>query len=108
MKKINEGDDKSVISLVDVVERGYANLSRLSIEKEMSNTITLSLIEEKLPSNVKREWSKLVNKEDREVDKLDKFPYFLKFLIEQKRILEYEWADLRKSDDNQESPIYYK
>ena len=83
----------------DIVEKAFANLSRLGIQMEMSNTITLSLIEEKLPNNIRREWSKELNKEESKIDKLDKFPHFLKFLIEQKRILEYEMSELRITDN---------
>lgn len=106
MMKINEGDDKALIQLVDIVESGYANLKRLGIESEMSNTITLSLIEEKLPNSTRREWSKEVNKKESTVNKDNKFPSFLDFLIEQKRILEYERAELRIGDKNDIKEVY--
>ena len=55
---ISEGDDNALLKLVDIVDRGYANLKRLEIETHMSNSITLSIIETKLPSNIRREWSR--------------------------------------------------
>ena len=94
---ISEGDDNALLKLVDIVDRGYANLKRLEIEREnvkLHNT-KYSIIEEKLPSNIRREWSKEVNKSESKVDLFNKFPHFIKFLLEQKRILEYEMADLR-------------
>ena len=48
------------------------------------------MIEERLPALIKREQFKEVNKSDSKVDPFDKFPEFMKFLLEQKRILEYE------------------
>ena len=97
--RANEGDNKGLLELVDIVERGYSSLCRVEMEKEMSNSITLSMVEEKLPGAVRREWSKEVNMESSKVDKLDIFPYFLKFLLQQRRILEYEMADLRVETD---------
>ena len=106
MQRVKDGDDRGLLNLVDVVERGYSNLSRINIEKQMSNSITLSIIEEKLPGNIRREWSKEVNKEGSKVDKFDKFPSFMKFLLEQKRIVEYEMATLRM-DNETISQVHY-
>ena len=58
-------------------ERAYTSLSRLEIEKEMSNTITLSIIEERLPGNIGRERSKEVNREGNKVDRFNKFLFFV-------------------------------
>ena len=38
-------DFKGFIELVNVIEKGYADLKRLSLEREMSNSITVSVIE---------------------------------------------------------------
>ena len=107
MRRVRDGDNKSLLHLVDIVERGYSSLSRLKIEKEMSNAITLSIIEERLPGNVRREWSKEVNKEGSKVDRFNKFPSFMNFLLEQRRILEYEMATLRIDNEDDTAEIYY-
>ena len=104
---INEGDSKNFIQFVNVIERGYADLCTLNIEKEMSNSITVSMIEEKLPNDIRREWSKKVNKSHSSVDPFDKFPHLMKFLVEQKHIIEYEMADLRVSSCDYTAPVYY-
>lgn len=44
---------------------------------------------------MKKEWVKLVSSDDRTVDKTDKFPSLLKFLLNQKQAIEYENAELR-------------
>ena len=55
------------------------------------------MLEERLPAVIKREWSKEVNKDNSKVDPFNKFPEFMTFLLEQKRIIEYEMIILRVS-----------
>ena len=95
LRSIKEGEEKKFLEFVETIERGYRDLARLKIEHEISNTSVVSIIEEKLPKDVKREWSRLVNKSDSPVDERNKFPALLEYLLEQKRIIEYESSDLR-------------
>ena len=90
---IREGDDRR-FDVVDVVEKGYCDLSRVGIEREISNTSTVSIIEEKLPKDITREWSREVNRTNSKVEEPNMFPYLLNFLSEQKRIIEYELISL--------------
>ena len=55
----------------------------------------MSVIEKKLPTDVKKEWAKFVSSDHSTVDKTDKFPSVLKFLLNQKQAIEYENAELR-------------
>ena len=55
---------KPFIKFVDGIEKGYTDLSRLKIEKEMSNAVTVSMSQERLPAVIKGEWSKEVNKRE--------------------------------------------
>ena len=80
---------------VDIVERGYCDLSYMKVEHELSNTTVISLLEEKLPKDFRREWSKQINELEKKPDDNDRFAEFLKFLLNQKRIIEYESADIR-------------
>ena len=80
---IREGDDKRFIDLVDV-EKGHRDLLRVGIEQEISNTSTVSIIEEKLPKDIRREWSREVNRTNSKVEESSNFPYLLNFLSEQK------------------------
>ena len=90
IKYINDNDMKGFIKFVEIIETGYDDLCRLKIEKEMSNSVTVSMLEERLPAVIKREWSREVNRDNSKVD-----PQLMKFLLEQKRILEYEMTNLR-------------
>ena len=55
--RVRDGGNKGLLQLVELVESDYTSLSRLEIEKKMANTITLRIIEERLPGNIRREWS---------------------------------------------------
>ena len=55
------------------------------------------MIEEKLQRDIGREWAKEVNKSGSSVKDNDKFPFLLKFLLEQRKIIEYQSADLRNT-----------
>ena len=57
LRAIREGDGKRFIDLVDIVEKGYRDLLRVGIEQEISNTSTVSIIEEKLPRDIRRKLS---------------------------------------------------
>ena len=67
----------------------------MKLEHKLSNATVISLLEEKLPKNIRRDWSKMVNETDNKIDDTNRFPAFLDFLLEQKRIIEYESADIR-------------
>ena len=77
---------------------GYRNLSRLNIQQEVSNSQTVSMIEERLPISIKLKWSKKVKCENSQVQSTEKFPHLLSFLLERKRIIEYAFADLRSNE----------
>jgi len=97
MRPIREGESKKFVELINVIDDGYRDLKRLGLEKEITTTSSVSIIERKLPNDAKREWAKLVSSEHSPVDKRDKFPSLLRFLLEQKQAIEYENAELRSS-----------
>ena len=91
-RNIRDGEKNRLIELINVVEDGYRDLKRLGLEKEITTTSSVSVIEKKLPTDVKKEWAKFVSSDHSIVDKTDKFPSLLKFLLNQKRAIEYENA----------------
>ena len=44
---------KGFLELVNLIEKGYAELRRLNLEREMSNSVTVSIIEAKLPPSIR-------------------------------------------------------
>ena len=101
---VREGDIKGFINLVETTERGYRDLALLGLEKEISNTGSVSMIEERLPRDIRREWSKKAMQDGSTVDVTDKFPALMKFLLEQRKIIEYEYSDLRNSNNESYRP----
>ena len=97
VKPIKEGEDKRFIEFIEIVEGGYRDLLRIGLEREITTTSSVSIIEKRLPPNIRKDWAKLVSSDTSPVDKKDKFPSLLKFLLHQKRAIEYDSADLRKS-----------
>ena len=95
IRPIKEGENKRFIELVDAVEDGYKDLKRLGLEREITTTSSVSIIERGLPANIKREWAKLVSADNSVVNKTDKFPSLLNFLLSQKRAIEYDTTELR-------------
>ncbi|CAB4004716.1 Hypothetical predicted protein [Paramuricea clavata] len=100
IKHLQEGDDKSFLELINTVEKGYQDLARINMESEISNSGTVSLIEERLPRDIKREWSREVNRSTSKVEQKNKFPYLLQFLQEQRKIIEYESSELKTGEDH--------
>ena len=55
LKIVHEGEQHKFLHLIDSVERGYRYLSRMKLDKEMSNNTVVSMIQEKLPRDIGRE-----------------------------------------------------
>ena len=96
-KVIREGESKKFVEFVDMTEDSYRDLKRLGIEKEITTTSSVSTIESKLPPDHRKEWARLVSSRKSTVDKTDKFPSLLDFLLDQKRAIEYDASDLRSA-----------
>lgn len=99
IRPIKEGENKRFVEFVDTVENGHNDLKRLGLEREITTTSSVSIIERKLPAEIKKEWAKLVSADNSIVDKTNKFPSLLNFLLSQKRAIEYETAELRLTRD---------
>ena len=105
IKKFRMKDDKKrLVEFIEVVEHGYHDLRRLGMEREISNTAVVSMIEAKLPEDTRRKWAEKICSDKSEVNKKDKFPQLLKFLQETKRTLKYMNADLRDPGRGNVSP----
>ena len=81
LKFVHEGEEQKFLHLIDTVECGYRDLFCMKLDKEMSNNALVSLIEEKLPRDIGREWAREVNKTGSSVKDDDKFPFLFKFLL---------------------------
>lgn len=100
IKPIREGENRKFVELVDAVESGYRDLKRLGLEREITTTSSVSIIERKLPTEIRKEWAKLVSADNSTVDKTNKFPSLLSYLLSEKRAIEYDTAELRLSSNS--------
>ena len=69
-------------------------MKHLEIESEITTTSSVSIIEKKLPADIRRKWAEIVSTDNSSVDKTDKFPSLLKFLRSQRGAIEYDTASL--------------
>ena len=54
MKPIREGENKKFVEFINVIDDGCRDLRRLGLEKEITTTSSVSIIERKLPNDVKK------------------------------------------------------
>lgn len=83
LKIVPEGDSKTFIEMVEIVEGCWLSLKRMGLGKEMDNATMISEIEKLLPSIQKREWALLKIKL-----KHTAFSDFLRFLLDEKTAIE--------------------
>ena len=95
IKSTKEGEEKRFARYVEIVQRSYCDLSYMKVEHELSNTTAISLLKEKLPKDIRREWLKRVTELDSKMNEVNRSSEFLTFPLNQKQIIEYESAEIR-------------
>lgn len=83
------------LQMIKVIERAHRDLKRLGMEKEISNSTIVGMIEKVLPKDIEDEWIKIVTGEQRSDVGRDKFPALLQLLLKFKERIEYRLSDLR-------------
>ena len=106
-KRIENDDNKRVIEYINLIERNFHNLKSIRMEREINNANVVSMIELKLPKSLALNWYRFIHPSDSKVDKSNKFPYLLYFLVTERSALEYGLADLRISLDKRYATINY-
>ena len=92
--KVNQdGDPKGMLEMINIIEKAHRNLKSLDLEREISNSTIVSMIEEKLPQDIEKERLKLDTSKPQAAK--DKFPSLLNLLLEFKERIEYKFSDLR-------------
>ena len=87
-RSIETNNNKRLIEFINLIEWGYNDLKVLKLDKEVCNANVVSLIESKLPNELAMEWYRKIHMDDSNIDKRNKFPYILKFLMTERRALE--------------------
>ena len=98
LAKISKGDSKAALHLINTVEKAYQDLARIGLEQEMSNSYIISIIEKKLPEEMRIDWVKSIA-EKGEVDSAKVFKLLMEFLRKWRNIIEYDDSAIRKAPE---------
>ena len=98
LAKISKGDSKAALHLINTVEKAYQDLARIGLEQEMSNSYIISVIEKKLPEEMRIDWVKNIA-EKGEVDSTKVFMLLMEFLRKWRNIIEYDDSAIRKAQE---------
>ena len=74
MPVIEDDDEEGILLMINTIEKAHRDLLLLGLESEISNSIAVKMIEQKMPKEIKREWIKIVTGEKRTEVAKDKFP----------------------------------
>ena len=97
-KKVEKGDKKGFITLVDVIDRAHRDLKELKLEREICNLHFMSIIESKLPGDVEMDWyRKLHARHSDNSLKIKRKTSLLEFLLVERDALEYSLSEVRKT-----------
>ena len=80
--KYTEDDVAEIIHMINIIEKAHQDLLRLGFEKEINNSTITSIIEERMPDSLKKEWIKLATGKKRLEIASNKFPHLLQLLLE--------------------------
>ena len=61
-RMIRDGEEKRFTEFVEIIEDGYRDLRRLGLEAEITTTSSVSIIEKKLPPDIRRKWAEIAQK----------------------------------------------
>ena len=91
ISKLSKGDGMTTLNMINMVEKSYRDLVRIGSQTEMSNSFMISMIERKLPEQMRIEWVKLVA-EQGVTDSQVVFQLLMDFLAKWRKIIEYDAA----------------
>ena len=77
--------DQSFVDFVNILEKGFQDLSAINQEKEIASAYTVRLIEQKLPRRVMLKWLEV---EEEDVDGEQRFLNLVKFLKNERKRIE--------------------
>ena len=97
MPACEDGDERAILNMINLIERAHRDLVLLGLESEISNSTIVSVIEQRMPREIKREWIKVVTGEERDKISKNKFPSLLKLLLQFRERIKYDLSDIRGS-----------
>ena len=92
MPTCSNSDDQRALEMINTIEKAHRDLKRLDLEKEISNSTIVSIIEGRLQAV---EWIRIVTGDKRDEIPRDKFPSLLKLLLTCRERIEYKRSEIR-------------
>ena len=96
--KAPRGDGKTTLQLIKTVERAHRDLERIQAAEEMHNGTIISMIEKKLPEEMRSGWIREIASRTHERSS-DRFHTLLQFMGEWRTMIEYDDAAIRRPSD---------
>ena len=93
-KSVDE-DPKGTLEMINIIARAHRDLKSMGLEREISNSTIVSMIEERLPEAIEKEWIKTVTSKLQPEIIEDKFPALLDLLLAFRERIEYKFSGLR-------------
>ena len=93
LRPVPEGNISKLLHMISVVEQAWLDLGKIGKLKEIDNSHSLLKVERLLPIDLKKEWTRKA----RTLDDDEKFEELVKFLVEERKVIEYMEDDIRAS-----------
>ena len=93
LQQVKVNDESYSLSMIKVIEKAHRDLSRLDAQTEMANAQTITIIEKRMTTAMRQEWSKEVA--GKELTSEAKFNQLLKWLHGWRDRLEYLTDEIR-------------
>ncbi|XP_045115478.1 uncharacterized protein LOC123507035 [Portunus trituberculatus] len=93
LKPVPEGNKSKLLHMIGVVEQAWLDLGKIGKLHEIENSHSLLKVERLLPIDLKKEWTRKA----RTLDDTEKFEELVKFLVEERKVIEYMEDDIRTS-----------
>ena len=97
-------DSNTTLQMIKVIEKAHRDLVGLKQDAEMHNGTTISMIEERLPLNIRQEWVKLVA--SKQLNSREKFIMLMDLLGDWRCRLEYSSDSIRVVPQTQGSVFH--
>ena len=85
------------LRMIEILERAQRDLQMLGMEKEISNSTIVSMIENRLPEEINEKWIEIVTGGDRIKVGREKFPALMKLLQQFKDHIQYKMSSMRNT-----------
>ena len=92
-----ESDDKTTLNFISVIEKAHRDLLSMGYEVEINNSTIIGLIERRLSPDARKEWTKMIVKQPKDMMKNRKFDLLLQYLRDVRVGIEYNLAEVRTS-----------